>query len=296
MLADIPLDLIRRFYAEEIRSVAGLTNERLVQAFARVHREDFLGRGPWLISYMDTGASPTAGYRKSPDDDPRHLYHNVAIALDNERKLNNGQPSALATWAEALDLREGGRVFHLGCGVGYYTAIFAETVGPRGDVLAVEVEPELAERARRNLSGYSNVEVISGDGAAIDPGPRDAIFVNAGVTHAPAMWLDRLQPAGTLLVPLTVGIGPTLGKGVAMLIRRESAGFSARATSFVAIYSCTSLRDPQLHQDLTSALSSWSLFKVQSLRRDKHDRGETCVLHGADYCLSTESVSKAAAS
>jgi protein-L-isoaspartate(D-aspartate) O-methyltransferase len=45
------------------------------------------------------------------------------VALDAAHDINNGQPSALAYWIEALDLKAGDRVYHLGCGVGYYTAI-----------------------------------------------------------------------------------------------------------------------------------------------------------------------------
>ena len=30
---------------------------------------------------------------------------------------------------------------HIGCGVGYYTAIIAEVVGPNGGVIGVEIDP-----------------------------------------------------------------------------------------------------------------------------------------------------------
>ena len=33
---------------------------------------------------------------------------------------------------------------HVGCGVGYYTAVLAEVVGPSGDVLGLEIDRELA--------------------------------------------------------------------------------------------------------------------------------------------------------
>ena len=60
-------------------------------------------------------AKPTPGsarrvtptYRAT--DDPRDLYHNVLVALDAVRDINNGQPSALAVWINALDLEEGDR-------------------------------------------------------------------------------------------------------------------------------------------------------------------------------------------
>src|SRR5204862_8134496 len=138
---------VRRFYAEEVRAVANLQNEALADAFARVRREDYLGPGPWQIATPDswqerTQGSPAGdGYRTTPDADPRHLYHNVLVAIDAARRLNNGQPGSLAMWLDALELRRGERVVHVGCGVGYYTAIIAETVGPEGNVTGVELDP-----------------------------------------------------------------------------------------------------------------------------------------------------------
>src|SRR5438270_10973455 len=113
----------RRFYAEDIRIAAGLNSGPLIEAFARVPREQFIGPPPWQIASPDMIAGET-GYITT--ENPQDLYHNVLIALDPRRHLNNGQPSALAHWINALDLKEGDRVFHLGCGVGYYTAILAE--------------------------------------------------------------------------------------------------------------------------------------------------------------------------
>jgi protein-L-isoaspartate(D-aspartate) O-methyltransferase len=104
------LEDYRRFYAEEIGYAANVQSPELLAAFARVPREKFLGPGPWRIASAD----------------PRHLYHNVPVALDTTRDLNNGQPGRLARWIDALQLRAGERVFHLGCGVGYFTAIMAE--------------------------------------------------------------------------------------------------------------------------------------------------------------------------
>jgi protein-L-isoaspartate(D-aspartate) O-methyltransferase len=66
---------------------------------------------------MEARGSTT--YTETNDSDPRHLYHNVPVALDPARDLNNGQPAALARWIEALNLKSGQRVYHLGCGVGY---------------------------------------------------------------------------------------------------------------------------------------------------------------------------------
>jgi protein-L-isoaspartate(D-aspartate) O-methyltransferase len=104
----IDLDTRRQFYAEELRAVSNLQSEALVRAFAKVPRENFLGPGPWQIRNPSLDS-----YRTTPDAHPKHLYHNVLVAIDAGRQLNNGQPGALALWFDALDLREGNRVVHV---------------------------------------------------------------------------------------------------------------------------------------------------------------------------------------
>lgn len=291
------LDECRRFYAEEIQLFAGITSPAMVEAFARVPRENFLGPGPWQMGI--------AGYVTTADADPRRVYHNVPVAIDAGRGLNNGQPGALAAWIQALDLKSGDCVFHLGCGVGYYTAIMAEMVGAEGTIAASEVDRELASRARENLAGYTNVMVHAGDGAELDRGPYDAIFINAGVTHPHPKWLEQLCEGGRLVLPLTVSTRaiPSLaaasttsaamrvsGAGVMAKIVHERSGFSAGVFSQVAIYPCASVRDPELEPLLLKAMGTGMLAKMRSVLRDTHQQADTCVLHGRDICLSTTEV------
>jgi len=49
----VTIDDCRRFYAEEIRFTANVRSPALVEAFARVPREKFLGPGPWEIASAD---------------------------------------------------------------------------------------------------------------------------------------------------------------------------------------------------------------------------------------------------
>jgi protein-L-isoaspartate(D-aspartate) O-methyltransferase len=282
----IDLELIRCFYAEEVRIAAQVRSSGLVEAFARVPREKYLGPGPWPVASFEIGMG-NAAYMPTDDAHPRHVYHNVSIALDAARNLCNGQPATLARWMDVLDLRPGARVFHLGCGVGYYTAIMAEAVGPNGSVFASEVDPDLAARSEVNLAEYSHVEVRSGDGAALDPGACDAMLINAGVTHPHPAWLERLRDGGRMVLPLTVAMGPSLGKGVMIVVTREGDSFAARVITFVMIYSCTSVRDPRLESLLGKAMGTGALMKMKSLRRNAHEQTDTCVFHSEGFCLSS---------
>jgi protein-L-isoaspartate(D-aspartate) O-methyltransferase len=279
------LEDYRRFYAEEVQVSARLTSTALIEAFARVPRERFLGPGPWDIVLPDI-TTGRIDYMTTADSDPRRIYHNVVVALDRSRDLTNGQPVTLATYINALSLMPGDRVYHLGCGSGYYTAIMSEIVGPGGRVTASEVHQELGPAAQRNLADCRNVSVHTGDGMLFDPGECDAMLINAGVTHPLGLWLDRLPVGGRIVLPITTPMGPNLGKGVMLKITRQPAGSTTQLVSFVAIYSCTSMRDPKIEAQLGKAFGSGALMKVKSVRRDPHEPTETCAAHGDGICLS----------
>jgi protein-L-isoaspartate(D-aspartate) O-methyltransferase len=286
----VTLEEYRRFYAQEIRFAANVSSPALIEAYASVPREKYLGAPPWQIASPDQTAMSIGGMGKTsytPVEDPRDLYHNVLVSLDMERNVNNGQPSALARWIDALDLKRGDRVYHLGCGVGYYTAIMTEVVGPEGSVVAIEALPDLAPRAKNNLSDYPNVTVHAGDGVRFDPGPCDAMLINAGVIHPYVLWLERLNEHGRLVAPLTMAATPTIGQGIMAKIIRERGGFSAQIASVLAIFSCTNGRDPQLEPLMAKALTTGALMKIKSVRRDPHEATATCILHTLDVCLST---------
>ena len=288
------LALRRRFFAEEIEAVARLRSQTLVDALAAVPRERFLPPGPWtVLADPDiTGMSPTKT-RETPDADPARVYHNIGVAIDPDRQLFNGQPATLAPWIDNLELAPGARVLHIGCGLGYYTAVMAACVGGGGRVLAFEADAALAERARANLAAMPWVEVRA-DAAAQPAGELfDAILVNAGVTHPLDGWLDALAAGGRMILPLTASGGPmgmgNIGKGLVFLIRRDADGsFTAGVTGFVAIYSAVGLRDDALNAFIAKLLMTgpqqWTA--IRRLRRDPHEPSPSCRLHGPSFCLS----------
>lgn len=176
-------DALRRGYAARMLALAGVgRNPALEDAFATVRREEFLG-----------GAAAV---------DPAAIYRDAVIPLDPARGINNGSPALHALWLDALAPGPGETVAHLGAGTGYYTAILARLVGPAGRVIAVEIEPGLAARARNNLARYGNVTVIAGSAAGFPDAPADCIYVNFGVERVRARWIDRLAEGGRLVFPL----------------------------------------------------------------------------------------------
>lgn len=275
------LETARRYYAEELRAVANIQSEALVKAFAKVPREHFLEPGPWQIF------SPGLEYWTTKDADPKHLYHNILVAIDASRHLNNGHPSFLAFLIDSLELQEGEHVVHVGCGTGYYTAIMAEVVGPKGYVTAIEIDTDLAGRARSNLSYLSHVEVFEGDGGEHNPGPSDAILVNAGTTHPQPIWLDSLELGARLLLMLTVSDNESgHGAGGVLKVRRQDGGFVAHFISRVGVFPCIGARDSNLNERLKEAFKRGNRKSVQSLRRDAHEPADTCWFHAENFCLS----------
>lgn len=240
---------IRRWYAEDLRLRAPVRrNLGIVEAYATVPRERFLGPGPWTIR-PDTRPDETF---TTPDAEPHWLYHDVLVAIDVKRKLNNGMPSFWAHNLDHLDLRQGDRVLQVGAGTGYYSAILGEIIGREGRVIAVEHDADLAARARANLKAWPQVTVIGDDGRKHDPGVVNAVVVFAGSTHPAPLWLDRLAEGGRLMMPLT---GANWW-GFVLRAERRGDAFGARSVGGVGIFPCAGGRDEAAGERLQKALAN----------------------------------------
>jgi protein-L-isoaspartate(D-aspartate) O-methyltransferase len=290
----IDLAQYRRFFAEEIEAVAKLQTPGLVEALATVPRERFLRPGPWtILADADFMSGAPTRTRTTADADPRRVYHNIVVAIDPARQLFNGQPSTLTVWIDALGLAPGARVLHVGCGLGYYTAILAQAVGSSGRVVAYEVDDTLAVEARQNLAFMPWVDVRHGDASLALDETFDGILVNAGVTHPLEGWLDALAGRGRLILPLTAmmpAMGSTIGKGLVWLLTKQHAGdVAARVMGMAAIYSAIGVRDDSLNEKLGKAMvagpGQWQA--VTRLRRDRHDPSPSCWFHSPACCLSS---------
>ncbi len=270
------IEAARRRYAEQLREMAHMRSAAVVEAFATVPRERFVGPGPWLVMADNNN-------RVVDDGDPRHLYFNVLIALDESKGINNGQPSLWAEFIDWLDLKSGDSVLHLGCGTGYYTAILAEVVGPGGRVTAVEIDPGIAERARAALAPWPQVTVIQGDGAQEGWEPVDAVVVSAGATYPLPSWLEAVRVEGRLVFPLTSDTGP----GAMACLRRANANwFAARLEYGAQFIPFAGARDEEVSRRLAEALERDRGRPVRSMRRDAHRAEESCWLHGEGWCFS----------
>ena len=211
------LDDVRGSYARALARVSASADPRLAEVFYRVHREDFLPPGPWKLLVEGQ-------FVHTPSSDPAHVYQNAAIALDARKGINNGEPYLHAMWIGAAAPRPGETVTQIGLGMGYYSAILSLLVLPGGRLIGFEIDSDLGETARRNLSAYENVSVVTGDATSLELPPSDLIYVSAAVVEPPEQWLTTLRPGGRLIFPWR----PAVDVALAMLVKRVAAGFEAK--------------------------------------------------------------------
>ncbi len=139
-------------------------------------------------------------------------------ATDTPLSIGYGQtvsaPHMVAIMNEALELHTGQKILEVGAGSGWHAATIAEIVAPKqaprsewGRVYTVEINPNLAEAARKNImnTGYGDrVTIIVGDGSKGYPekAPYDRILVAAAAPEIPKPLVDQLKPEGILLIPV----------------------------------------------------------------------------------------------
>jgi protein-L-isoaspartate(D-aspartate) O-methyltransferase len=160
---------------------AGVTDERVLAAIAATPRAAFAPAG-------HAGAA------------------NSDRPLPIPRGLVTTQPSLVAVMIAGLELAGDKQVLEIGTGYGYQTALLTRLASY---VTSVEIYPDIASIARRNLShqGIANVRVIVADGTSGYPqgAPFDAILVSAAHPDVPPPLIDQLRAGGRLVQPIGPG-------------------------------------------------------------------------------------------
>lgn len=156
----------------------GIRDERVLEAFRRVPREEFV-----------------------PPDLAHRAYTDNPLPIGQGQTIS--QPFMVAVMTEAAKVQPGEKVLELGTGSGYQTAILLE-LGAR--VYSIERISELFQLAHDRLSrlGYTNWTLKQGDGTLgwSEFSPYDAILVAAGAPDVPRPLLDQLAVNGRLVIPL----------------------------------------------------------------------------------------------
>lgn len=156
----------------------GIAEKPIVDAFLAVPREEFVSPEYAHLAYGDHPLPIEAGQTIS-------------------------QPYIVALMIQAAGIKSGDTVLEVGAGSGYAAAVISRIAGK---VIAIERQHDLVEVARQRLErlGYSNVEIVEGDGTRGCPehAPFDAILAAASGSHVPQPWIEQLADGGRIVMPV----------------------------------------------------------------------------------------------
>jgi protein-L-isoaspartate(D-aspartate) O-methyltransferase len=173
-----PFAAAREQMVERQLAGRGIRDERVLAAMRRVPRHELV-----------------------PESQRPHAYEDRPLPIGRGQTIS--QPYVVAAMSEAVGLSGGEKVLEVGTGSGYQAAVLAE-LGVT--VYSIELEPELAERARKDLArlGYTKVHVLAGNGYRGWPehAPFDAIVVTAAPDHVPPALLEQLAEGGRMVLPV----------------------------------------------------------------------------------------------
>jgi len=183
-------------------------------AFEAVDRAWFLPDRVW--AFDDDAGVYTCVIDRLADPEAWHRYAQANVALvtrwddgahtgDDPGRVatsSASMPSIVADMLHELAVTGREKVLEIGTGTGYTAALLAAR-GCR--VTTIEIDPEVAEQARKNLAaaGFPDVAVVTGDGALgyAEGGPWDRVHVTAGVRRTPPAWLEQTRPGGLVVMP-----------------------------------------------------------------------------------------------
>ena len=237
---------IRGWYAEDLRLRTPIRrNLSVVEAFAAVPRERFLGPGPWRILPDNRLDQPFADARRR-----------AALALP--RRAGGDRPGAPAQQrhaellgAQSRSPRPAARRARA-AGRRRHRLLFGPARPRSSGRAAASRRSSTTRRSPRGRAATSRpgaqVEVVAGDGLhARCRCEVDAVVVFAGATHPAPLWLDRLAEGGRLMTPLTadelVGLRAARDRGTA---RRSTPS----AIGWVGIFPCAGGRDAEAAERL----------------------------------------------
>ncbi|MEV0277054.1 methyltransferase domain-containing protein [Streptomyces sp. NPDC050610] len=112
-------------------------------------------------------------------------------------------PRIVAAMLGCLKVGSGHSVLEIGTGTGYNAALLSARLGDE-KVTTVEVDPGLADRARRALRAAGHEPaVVTGDGARGWPraAPYDRLIATCAVHRVPYAWVEQTAPGGIIVVP-----------------------------------------------------------------------------------------------
>ena len=281
-MTDDDIEQARRWFAEELRFVARVEDPTVIDAFATVPRERFVGRRV----HSKSSALEHEGLLDAARWESRRRLSRRVDRLRRTRRLNNGQPSLWAFVFDKLGIACGECVVHLGCGIGYYSAILAELVGPTGKVLAIEIDEPSGGASSRGAFALASGHRRQRRRGELRGRKRCRRRQRRSNSSLPA-WLESLSPEGT------AGFSYDGDERRRRHAAREAPwrdAFEARFLCPVWFYEFAGARDADVSDRLARAFARDGARSQVGSHGRACRRGHSCWLHGERWCLSRREV------
>lgn len=174
-------------------------DERVLEAMRRTPRESFVPQRYAGLAFADADIPLAPGQHMLP-------------------------PKIVGRLLQALEAAPGMRALVVGCGTGFVPACLS-SMG--ASVRAIEIVPELAQAAQRNLkvSGFGQVEVVPGDTFNLDIGEGYALIAVCG---ALPLYDERFARALAVGGKLFVVVGSSLPQEALLVTRTGPEKWDSR--------------------------------------------------------------------
>ncbi len=174
----LDFEKLRREMVEQQIKSRGIEDDRVLNAFREVHREEFVEEK----------------YKSS-------AYNDGALPIGAGQTIS--QPYIVALMIDSLNLKSDENVLEIGTGSGYAAAVLSRIVEK---VYTIETIETLAQKAIRRFDRleYNNIEVKIGDGTLgwAENAPYDGIVVSAAAPHVPEALINQLSENGRIVIPV----------------------------------------------------------------------------------------------
>lgn len=139
------------------------------------------------------------------DDSVITQLHDGAEGSENGYPISSScsMPAVVLTMLSHLDVHPDQRVLEIGTGTGWNAALLAHRLGD-AQVVTIEVDPAVADTARRNLAEVGRAPlVVTADGTGGYPplAPYDRLIATCSVQTVPHPWVAQTRPGGVILTP-----------------------------------------------------------------------------------------------
>lgn len=190
---------------------------------------------------IDRNTDPARWWQKVYSDVPLTTQWDdgahTGTAKGRSPTSSNSMPTMVFSMLEVLSVERGNRVLEIGTGTGWNAALLSYRLGPE-NVVTVEVDPAVAEEARRRLAaaGLDPLSVVT-DGAQGHPdgAPYDRVIATCGISTVPYAWIEQAVEGAVIVAPWGPPYG---GQGVVRLRVGEggvATGRFVRSSAFMRL-------------------------------------------------------------